>query len=224
MKTNFTRVHMTCLTAALLVFAIGRAAFAQAGAFSGDVKDSATHAPLPKLQVFLLDEKRHLVGWTVTDERGLFVIPHKNPGIFHLEFARLGMKPVSGPVDTASADSVISRSYTASFVANPPDSVLTEYEFDEPPTPLPDFQDPPRYPRSLQRYPVQGIVKLSFVVDTTGHVDITSVNKVGATDGAFFRAVMDALPRMAFSPARLRGQKVRARVNQTFTFNAPRAR
>ncbi len=193
---------------------------AQTGAFTGLVKDSATSTPLPRLKVYLLDDKQQLVGSTVTDDRGQFVIPHARAGIFQLQFDRPGMKSVFGPVDTVSADSVIARSYTASFVASPPD----EYQVDEPAKEIPGFQEPPRYPRSLERTSLQGSVKVSFVVDTTGHVDMKSVKLVRSSEIAFYKAVVDALPHMTYIPARFRGQKVRQRVEQTFEFKARLAR
>jgi DNA-3-methyladenine glycosylase I len=217
--------YSTALTLTLLLSAaIPRYAVAQTGVFSGVVQDSATLAPLPGLRVSLLDGKRQLLGSTVTDDRGLFAIPHSDGGIFQLRFDRPGVKSMFGPVDTVSADSVVSRSYKVSFAVPSWDSVFAEYQVDQPVEPLPGFQDPPRYPRSLQRLSIDGTVKLSFVVDTSGHVDMKSVRIIRSSDAAFFKAVMDWLPHTRYIPARFRGRKVRERVDQTFHFTAPLAR
>ena len=204
----------------LAAFAVPCRVPAQQGAFKGEVKDSATWTPLSGLKVYLLNDHQQRVGSTLTDARGLFVVPHPTAGIFQLQFDRPGMKSVFGPVDTVSADSVISRSYSATFVANP----LGEYQVDEPARELPGVQGPPRYPRSLERASLQGSVKVSFVVDTTGHVDMKSVKLIRSSDIAFYKAVMDALPHIMYIPARFRGQKTPQRVEQTFDFKPPLGR
>src|SRR5689334_917041 len=108
---------------------------------------------------------------------------------------------------------------------NPRDTTFFVAEqVDRPAQAAPGFQDPPRYPRALEKRPIDGSVKVSFVVDTTGQVDMNSVKLVRSTDAAFFRSVMDALPHMAFVPAQFQGRKVRQRVEQTFMFRAPFAR
>jgi len=208
----------------ILLLGAARVATAQSGAFSGDVKDSATLAPVSQLRVFLLDEKDRQVASTVTDDHGLFKIPHSRAGIFQLKFDRPGMKSVFGPIDTVTADSVITRTYTATFAPSPLNTPLGEYPIDEPVRELPSGQDAPRYPKSLKGYAINGEVRVSFVVDTAGHVDMGSVKLIQSSDAAFFKAVMDALPHMSFIPAKYRGHSVPDRVEQTFAFKPPVAR
>ena len=220
------RSAMIAKSAATLFFlvAISHVTFAQSGAFTGEVVDSATDAPLSKLRVYLLDDKDQIVASTITDERGKFNIPLGNHGIFHLRFDRLGMKSVFGPVDTIATDRVTDRTYKASLMPIPFDSVFYESQVDVPAEMSPDFQGAPHYPRSLERSGMRGSVSLTFVVDTTGHAEMGSVKTIHSSGGAFLKAVMDELPRMAFTPARVTGRKVRQLVKQRFDFNAPISR
>jgi periplasmic protein TonB len=66
----------------------------------------------------------------------------------------------------------------------------------------------PRYPESLRRSGVSGRVVVRFVVDTTGRVDLKSVEVLESSHKYFTRAVIDALPRYRFRPARQNGHRV----------------
>ena len=76
----------------------------------------------------------------------------------------------------------------------------------------------PVYPDILRQAGVEGQALVSFVVDTTGRVDVTSFKVVRATHDLFVKAVRDALPRMQFIPAELGDRKVRQLVQQPFSF------
>jgi TonB family protein len=77
----------------------------------------------------------------------------------------------------------------------------------------------PQYPDSLKRAKVAGEVDVAFVVDTTGHADIETIQVVKWTQQLFVVAVLDALPKMEFVPAELHGLKVRQLVQMPFVFN-----
>ena len=213
-----------CPLAAVILLPTTQTVLGQSGVFSGMVKDSATLAPMSRLRVFLLDDRSQVLDSTLTDERGIFVIPHTEAGIYRLRFERLGMKPVFGPVDSVRADSIVDRQYTAAFVAIPFDSVFYESQVDTPAAVAPGLHGVPQYPRSLLTSVTHGLVALSFVVDTTGHVEMGSVKTIKSSSGPFLKAVMDALPRLEFTPASLDGRKVRQRVEQRFEFKIPIAR
>lgn len=112
----------------------------------------------------------------------------------------------------------------AALTPIPFDSVFYESQVDVPVALAPGFVDAPRYPRALERSGMRGSVSLTFVVDTTGHVEMGSVKTLQSSDGAFFKAVMDVLPHMAFTPAQLGGRKVRQLVKQRFDFTSPISR
>ena len=76
----------------------------------------------------------------------------------------------------------------------------------------------PAYPEALRAARIEGSVSARFVVDTTGSVMMESV-VVDATDHRLFaEAVVEALRRSRFTPAELRGRKVRQLVVQPFLF------
>jgi len=77
---------------------------------------------------------------------------------------------------------------------------------------------PPRYPDSLRVAKVNGEVIASFVVDTTGLADTTTLKILKSTHDLFSASVHDALPQMRFIPAELGGRKVAQLVQQPFYF------
>lgn len=77
----------------------------------------------------------------------------------------------------------------------------------------------PHYPDSLKAIKVEGEVVAAFVVDTTGLADTTTLKILKSTHHLFSAAVRDALPRMRFIPAEIRGVKVKQLVQQPFVFN-----
>jgi len=77
----------------------------------------------------------------------------------------------------------------------------------------------PRYPDILKSAGVEGEVVLSFVVDTTGRIDLTKVTVLKSTHELFLAAVKTALPGMRFLPAEVGGKKVKQLVQQPFAFN-----
>jgi protein TonB len=76
----------------------------------------------------------------------------------------------------------------------------------------------PRYPEVLKAAGVEGEVDVSFVVDTTGRADPTSLRILQSTHALFDAAVRSALPGMRFMPAEVGGRKVKQLVQQPFVF------
>jgi TonB family protein len=93
-------------------------------------------------------------------------------------------------------------------------------------TDQPVVRDPtsaaPAYPPSLQQQHVEGSVTVSFVVDTSGSADSSSMRVREVTHPLFAEAVRAALPGMRFQPAQLGGRRVRQLVIQEFRFVLPR--
>ncbi len=81
---------------------------------------------------------------------------------------------------------------------------------------------PPRYPSTLRAAGVEGDVRFRFVVDTTGRVEIASVEQLGATHGAFAIAVRETLAKLRFSPARVGDRRVRQLVEYPVVFRIRR--
>lgn len=76
----------------------------------------------------------------------------------------------------------------------------------------------PEYPDLLRQAGVEGEALVSFVVDTTGRVDLGTFKVVRATHDQFVDAVRKVLPRMRFIPAELGDRKVRQLVQQPYSF------
>lgn len=77
----------------------------------------------------------------------------------------------------------------------------------------------PRYPEILRAAGVQGDVVVTFVVDTTGRADPSSLVILKETDRLFGAAVRNALPAMRFIPAKAGGRRVKQQVQQPFVFS-----
>jgi protein TonB len=76
----------------------------------------------------------------------------------------------------------------------------------------------PEYPEGLRNAGVDGSVSVSFVVDTTGRADMSTLKILKSTHALFTAAVKKALPAMRFFPAEAGGKKVRQLVLMPFEF------
>lgn len=76
----------------------------------------------------------------------------------------------------------------------------------------------PTYPSSLRSAGIEGEAIVSFVVDTTGLADASSLKIIKTTDPLFAESVAAALPDLRFTPALVGGRKVRQLVMQPFVF------
>lgn len=77
------------------------------------------------------------------------------------------------------------------------------------------------YPDSLLRAQVGGSANVRFIVDTSGFVEMPTL-EVSATHQLFAQAARDALNDAQFSPAVLQGRRVRQVVALPFRFTPPR--
>ncbi|HEY2850825.1 MAG TPA: TonB family protein [Gemmatimonadaceae bacterium] len=105
-------------------------------------------------------------------------------------------------------------------VGAPPSENQTyfEYQVEKPVMPAPGSPSP-RYPDILKSAGVEGEVVVSFTVDTTGRVLMSTLNILKSTHELFAAAVRSALPTMRFLPAEVGGKKVKQLVQQPFVFN-----
>lgn len=76
----------------------------------------------------------------------------------------------------------------------------------------------PAYPRDLLALGAEGVVRATYVVDTTGLVDTTTIEVTHSDDPRFTESVRIALEGMRFRPARRGGRAVRQLVQQQFRF------
>jgi TonB family protein len=99
-------------------------------------------------------------------------------------------------------------------------AVLPATEVDDPVAIL--RQPAPRYPAILAQAGVRGTVRLSYVVDTTGRVEPSSVSTITSSHPAFDAAAREAVLESRFKPAILQGRPVRQLVTQTISFHLRR--
>ncbi|HET6837516.1 MAG TPA: energy transducer TonB [Gemmatimonadales bacterium] len=76
----------------------------------------------------------------------------------------------------------------------------------------------PIYPPDLLSTGTQGLVRATYVVDTTGLVDTTTIKVILSNDPRFTESVVEALGHMRFRPAKRAGKTVRQLVEQKFSF------
>lgn len=116
-----------------------------------------------------------------------------------------------GSPDPSTGDSI------ASAPLLPADYTYLDFQVDKPVMQAPNSASPD-YPDMLRRAGVEGEAMVSFVVDTLGHVELSSFKVIRASHDLFATAVKNALPRMRFIPAETRNGKVRQLVQQPFSF------
>jgi protein TonB len=76
-----------------------------------------------------------------------------------------------------------------------------------------------RYPQSLRSSGVQGEVRVTFEVDTTGRPDMRSLVILKSDHDLFTSAVRNVVPEMRFVPAEVDGKKARWLVRMPFVFS-----
>ena len=76
----------------------------------------------------------------------------------------------------------------------------------------------PIYPRDLAAIGTEGLVQATYVVDTAGQVDTTTIRVMQSDDPRFTASVRTALGLMRFRPAKRGGKTVRQLVEQKFRF------
>jgi TonB family protein len=96
------------------------------------------------------------------------------------------------------------------------DSVFSVLEVDE----IVRYQSSaaPIYPKELIALGMEGVVQATYVVDTAGRVDTSTVKVMHSDDPRFTASVRSAMESMRFQPARKSGKLVRQLVEQKFRF------
>jgi len=80
----------------------------------------------------------------------------------------------------------------------------------------------PEYPRSLRSAASEGEVLVTFVVDTSGRVELSSIRIVRETHALFGESVRRWLARTRYIPAEVNGGRVRQLVQQQVGFTLER--
>jgi hypothetical protein len=101
------------------------------------------------------------------------------------------------------------------------DSVFTLVEVDSAVTADP-MSAAPTYPEAMRQMGIEGLVEVSYIVDSTGLADSSSVVIVRASREEFALAVRQALPYMHFIAAKIGPKRVSQLVIQSFSFKIER--
>jgi TonB family protein len=98
-----------------------------------------------------------------------------------------------------------------------PDSVFSVLQVDEIVQRYPSSAAP-IYPKELLATGTEGLVQATYVVDTVGQVDTTTIKVMYSDDPRFTASVREALGQARFRPAKRSGKTVRQLVEQKFRF------
>jgi periplasmic protein TonB len=77
----------------------------------------------------------------------------------------------------------------------------------------------PRYPDMLQTAGITGEVIAQFVIDTSGHVEMSTFKVIKTDNDLFTDAVKAVLPRNRYYPAEVGGRHVKELVEEPYVFN-----
>lgn len=97
------------------------------------------------------------------------------------------------------------------------DAVATDATVDTPVRALADR--PPAYPETLRAAGIGGVVRLRFIVDTTGRAEPSSIRVIESSHELFTRAVLLALRQARFTPGAVAGHPVRTLVERAYRFD-----
>ncbi|HVT37697.1 MAG TPA: energy transducer TonB [Gemmatimonadaceae bacterium] len=76
----------------------------------------------------------------------------------------------------------------------------------------------PAYPQVMMAKGIEGYAAMRFVVDSTGLIDLGTVELLQGTHAEFVQAVREAMPHMRFRPAKMGTLAVRQLAEQLFKF------
>lgn len=180
----------------------------------GKVVHADDRRPLRGVRVVLRNITTDSVVQALSDSAGGFSLFPYGPGRYILAFVR-GLDILIHP-DTVvlERDSEFARLFVLSLPARSDD--VASVEIDSPVVALTDLRL--RYPERLRRRGLQGSVTAQWVVDTTGHADMTTFRILRISEHEFASVVRAAVSSAKFRPASVRGRPVRQLVNRVFSF------
>ena len=211
---------------ALALSLVATPALAQ-GYVGGYAIDSATSAPLPCLEVALLDTAGRVVSRQLTAGDGMFQLDAPPRGQYRLRFGLWFHEPLVGPSEELEPTMERARKYALAFRAARPGQgqhSRGDTAMDAPPGPPRNPRATPlRYPDGLRIRGLEGQVVVHYVVDSAGYVVPGSLNVVKSTHPEFTAEVRRFLHAVHWQPARLDRRPVCALIrDMPFNFNTGR--
>ncbi len=125
--------------------------------------------------------------------------------------------PTKPSVDKAGRTAVHSLAPVQSTIRPTGEQTYLEFQVQKQASPMPGNSSP-RYPDMLRSAHVEGEVLAEFVVDATGHADMSSFKVLRSTHDLFTKTVEASLPNMQFYPAEIGGKRVRQLIQMPFQF------
>jgi len=77
----------------------------------------------------------------------------------------------------------------------------------------------PAYPETLRAAGIDGMVRVQFVVDTTGRAELSTVRVIDSSHELFTRSVLASLRQARFTPGEVSGRRVRTLVERAYRFD-----
>lgn len=210
---------------AVALVLVAAPAYAQ-GYIGGFALDSATNAPLPCLEVSIVDSAGVVLGRQLTSSDGLFQLDAPPKGRYRLRFFAWSHTPMYGPME--DLDPTVERARKYPLTLRPGRELALRAEGDTAsdapigPPPNPGAAQL-IYPLALRERGEEGQVIAHFVVDSTGRVVRPTVQIASSTNSGFTEVVRSYLGKVRFQPALLGHHPVCALVRDwPFRFTQPR--
>ena len=190
---------------------------AAAQTLAGRVVDSRTHAPIDRAKVKLK--------WLGGGLRMEFAAQSDADGIFYVNvpfsgrYAAVFRPPRSAWTPAVEVQLPGDEMVQAEFVIDrisPSGGIFESGDLDVQPRAM--SMRGPSYPTGPRSRGVQATVMASFVLDTLGRVDASSITFLDGAEADFHVTVREWLARAKYSPALLEGVPVMVRAAQDFTF------
>ncbi|HKT07154.1 MAG TPA: energy transducer TonB [Gemmatimonadaceae bacterium] len=125
-------------------------------------------------------------------------------------------KAIAAIPSSVTADSLVFSLYAGRH-ADGGDKPYLEKRTTCPAWPLADNPQP-QYPPDMKSQDVRGFVRMQFMVDEDGNLDLNTVQVLQSSGDPFTEAVRAILPSLRYKPASVQGTKIRQLTEQTFTF------
>jgi hypothetical protein len=183
---------------------------------AGQVVHRARRVPLPNVAVELLGVRDTVLASSTTSADGTFTLAAPAGGTYRVRLIAPGARPHVSDSLVVTEGEYAAREFPVD--PEPETRPYFEFQVDRPVVPVRGSAIP-HYPDALRSQLVSGCVLAQFVVDTAGQVDTATFKVLKMSHLEFAKAVRDVLPAMRFSPAELRGRKVKQLVQQPFNFS-----